>query len=143
MIPSFSYFVSKWFYLLCIWLQDSLCTSFPYLLIKFFSLFWNDLFYFYCLVLSWYLFRVPSFITTSRFIVSCCIFCCSYVAFYSLSQYPIFFPVLSSLTVAIDFVSVSNLISHSGLAIFSCSSEAFQLFHRLDLLLHRLDCFGS
>ena len=67
--------------------------SAPYFLVELFSLFWNILFYLYCLILSRYLFSLPSFVSTFWFISSSCIVCFTcWIAFFFSSQHvPAFF----------------------------------------------------
>ena len=80
------------------------------------SLFWNVLFWMYCLMLSQHLFTFPSFASTFWLIASSFIFCFNCVAFLSISKHILMF--CSCLCIFARcrrlIICVSNLISHPG-----------------------------
>ena len=85
----------------------SLCIL-PSLAGRIFSLFWNVLFCLYSLILSWYPFSPPPFVSTFWFISWSCIICFNCVAFFFLSQH-ILVSVWAFLLVVIDFLSVFSV----------------------------------
>ena len=101
---------------------------------NFLSLFWNVLFCLYWLVLSWYLFSLPSLANTFWFITSVCIFGSNCVAFL-LSSYHIlmFFFYLSIFAYCRRFlICVSNLISHQGFDFLFVFSRVTPIFSQTD-----------
>ena len=81
------YFTLKLFCFLVIQLLVCFHAFSSHLLVEFFSLFWNILFYLHCFILSQYHFSLPSFASTSWFISSSCIVCFTCVAFFFSSQH--------------------------------------------------------
>ena len=78
----FLYITSKLFSFPCICLLVCLRAIYPYLLVEFFSLFWNILFCLYFFILSRYLFNLPSLACTFCFFSSSCIVISICVAFF-------------------------------------------------------------
>ena len=102
--------------------------------IIFFRYFFKVLFCLYCLFQSRYFFSLPSF--TFWFISSSCIFYYCYVAFSALYQHLIFFFCLIFACSHRFLICVSNIISHSGLAIFSCPlGDPYHYYYYYCLLL--------
>ena len=81
------YFIQKLFNFSCIRLLICFSVISPTCWLYFLSLFWNVLFCQYCFTLCQYLFNLPSFACTFRFISSSCIVIFSCIAFSFLSLY--------------------------------------------------------
>ena len=80
---------------------------------SFLSLFWKHLFCLYCLILSRYLFRLPSFASTFWFIFSSYIICANCVVLLFFSQHILaFFFYLSIFACRRFLICVSSRISH-------------------------------
>ena len=139
MIFPFPYFTAKSFYLVRIWLLVWLRPFFPYLWVEFFSLFWKVLFCLYCLVLSWYLFSLPSFASIFSIVSS---------NFISRSSFPLRPNIFSCsvflfLLVVEVFLSAIRIWVSIRVLIFSLWSSrgprfCFVFFHRLLCILYRL-----
>ena len=107
MLSSFSYFTSKLFCFLVIRLLWCIRAFSPLVAGRiFFPLFWDVPFCLYYLILFWYLFSLPSFASTFRFISSSCIVCsiCCVAFFFSCCQVPLFYLIL------ISFACYSSLL---------------------------------
>ena len=102
-------------------------------------MFWNLLFYFYCFTLCQYLFNLPSFASTFRFISSGCIvifFYCSFLFVSTCSSvFPLFYNFgLFSLLIYLFPVEFPILV----LIFSSCFLRGYQVSHELVSLLHRV-----
>ena len=101
--------------------------------LNFLTVFWNILFYLYCLVLSRYLFSLPSFASTFWLISLSCIFHSSCHASSASSEY-IFFLYFSIFTCCRSFLICDfNLSSHTGFDFLFVVSKGTSIFSKTNL----------
>ena len=136
MISQFPYFAPKFF---CISrIQLLLLHPFsPYLLVEFFSLFWNILFCLYCLVLSWYLFTLPSFASINL------IFRSSRRGFFSVSSESILMFRFSILTCCRNFICDFSQSSHPSFNFLSVVLSRTPIFSQTNFALAYIKSFNS
>ena len=116
MISTFTYFVPKLFCFPCIRLLVYLRVFSPYLLVEFSIVVLECPVCLYCLILSRYLFSLPSFTSTFWCIASSCIVCSNRVALLFLSQHILaFFFCLRIFVCCRSFlICISSLIFPPG-----------------------------